>query len=101
MCVDSANCDGNCSECQYDTIKRLRVENILRGDKLVKAASKIVDLRAELTTLRARVQKLEAAHRNILIHTAYLPCSPASLLRGLLDSCERIARAALTEKGEG
>lgn len=24
MCVDSANCNGGCSECLHDTIKRLR-----------------------------------------------------------------------------
>lgn len=51
---------------------------------------------ADVPALLSRIARAESALAKVIAHTAYLPGCERVLLTGLLASCERIARSALT-----
>lgn len=57
----------------------------------------ILQLRAEIETLRAQRARAVEALRNARGHTSHLPAADRDLLVGLLASIERILDAALRE----
>lgn len=82
------------ARCDFDGT--VNADAIMNAVDIRLAVNEHATLLTENAALKREVERLRGELANVVIHTAHLPGAKYELLEGLLASCERIAKAALS-----